>query len=195
MGKASAYSSACIIFGKLKHLNMQIENSTPEDIPEIFRLYELASDYQRRTFPGNVWPRFDEEMVRTEVLENRQFKIVIDGQIACIWAITFEDPQIWPGSQNDNAVYLHRIATNPEFRGNNFVQSIVAWAHTYAAQHQIDFIRMDTCGDNQRLIAHYVRQGFDFLGMKKIDDFSELPEHYHHADVCYFEIKATPNPS
>ncbi|MCZ4319206.1 GNAT family N-acetyltransferase [Aequorivita viscosa] len=168
---------------------MIITNSNPADIPEIFRLYRLATEYQKITFPDNLWPEFDRAMVEREVLEKRQFKIVIDNQVACVWAITYSDPQIWEEADNEDSIYIHRIATNPDFRGNDFVKAIVAWAKTYAAEHKKKYIRMDTCGDNQRLIKHYTRSGFNFLGMKKIRDSSDLPSHYHNADVCYFEIK------
>lgn len=167
---------------------MKIENSTTEDIPEIFRLYRLASEFQKKAFPGNVWPEFEDALVRNEVTENRQFKLMIDDQIACVWAIGFSDIKIWPGTENDRAVYIHRIATNPDFRGNNFVKLIVDWAKEYANQKNLDFIRMDTCGDNRRLINHYENCGFNFLGMERIEDSTGLPAHYDDADVCYFEI-------
>ena len=48
---------------------------------------------------------------------------------------------------------------------------------------------MDTCGENKKLIQHYQNCGFDFLGIKKLENASNLPSHYHNADVCYFEIK------
>lgn len=167
---------------------MTITNSTIADIPEIFRLYKLATNFQKIKFPENLWPEFDKGLITTEVVENRQFKVVIENKIACIWAITNSDPQIWEGSENDAAIYIHRIATNPEFRGNNFVQAIVDWSKAYAIKHHTKFIRMDTCGKNERLINHYKSCGFDFLGMKKLQNTSELPSHYHNADVCFFEI-------
>ena len=167
---------------------MTITNSTKDDIPEIFRLYTLATDYQKITFPGNVWPAFDHEFIATEVLQNRQFKIVIDHKIACIWAITYNDAQIWEERENNDAIYLHRIATNPEFRGNNFVKIIVEWAKDFIKKENKKFIRMDTCGQNDRLINHYKNAGFNFLGMKKLKDASQLQEHYQNTDVCFFEI-------
>ncbi|WHF52865.1 GNAT family N-acetyltransferase [Chryseobacterium gotjawalense] len=168
---------------------MIITNSVLDDIPEIFRLYKFATDYQKITFPGNVWPEFDKDFIATEVMENRQFKIMIDGKIACIWAITYNDAQIWEESENNDAIYLHRIATNPDFRGNNFVQTIAEWSKEFAKKQNKKFVRMDTCGQNDRLINHYKNSGFQFLGMKKLKDSSELQEHYQNADVCYFEIK------
>jgi ribosomal protein S18 acetylase RimI-like enzyme len=162
------------------------------DMPEIFKLYQLATDFQKIKFPANQWPKFSGDLIATEIKENRQFKLLIDDQIACVWAITDSDPHIWEGSENDAAIYIHRIATNPDFRGNNFVDAIVNWSKEYADNNYIEFVRMDTCGNNERLINHYENSGFNFLGMKQLKDSSELPSHYHNADVCFFEIKLSP---
>lgn len=168
---------------------MQIKNSNLNDIPEIFRLYKLATDFQKLKFPDNQWPEFGKELINKEVAENRQFKLIIDNEIACVWAITYSDAQIWEEKENNSSIYIHRIATNPVFRGQNFVQKIVDWAKDYAVEKNKEYLRMDTCGRNDRLINHYKRCGFDFLGIEKLKNTSELPLHYHNADVCFFEIK------
>ncbi|GAA4785850.1 GNAT family N-acetyltransferase [Olivibacter ginsenosidimutans] len=166
---------------------MQITNSTEKDIPEIFRLYSLATAFQKIKFPENQWPEFDKALINKEVVENRQFKLMIDNEIACIWAITYSDPEIWSDDDGASSIYIHRIATNPNFRGNNYVKIIVDWAKKFARDKK--YIRLDTCGENQKLIQHYQNCGFEFLGIKKLEDATDLPAHYHHADVCYFEIK------
>ncbi len=168
---------------------MIITNSELNDIPEIFRLYKLATDFQKIKFPENQWPEFEKELVITEIGENRQFKILIENKIACIWAITYHDLQIWEDSENDASIYIHRIATNPEFRGKNFVQTIVDWSKEFARNQHKKFIRLDTCEKNDKLINHYKNSGFNFLGIKKLKNTSELPSHYHHANVCFFEIE------
>ena len=168
---------------------MTITNSNLDDITEIFRLYQLARDFQKIQFPENLWPEFDRDFIATEVIENRQFKIVIDNKIACIWAITYNDADIWEEKENNDAIYIHRIATNPEFRGNNFVQMIADWSKDFARKENKKFVRMDTCGQNDRLINHYKNCGFEFLGMKKLKNSSGLQAHYHNADVCFFEIE------
>ncbi|WP_342662751.1 hypothetical protein [Gelidibacter mesophilus] len=88
---------------------MKITNSTKEDIPEIFRLYKHATDFQKIKFPENHWPQFDEALVSTEVNQNRQFKLVIEDQIACIWAITYSDPQIWEAADTDTSIFIHGL--------------------------------------------------------------------------------------
>ncbi len=166
-----------------------ITNSNKEDITEIFRLYKLATDFQKMRFPENQWPEFDKELILTEVLENRQFKLLIDNHIACVWAITYSDPVIWENDDALSSIYIHRIATNPDFRGNDFVKIIVDWATALAKDKNRRYIRMDTCGRNLKLIHHYEKCGFRFLGIKKLQDSKGLPSHYQNADVCYFEIE------
>lgn len=168
---------------------MQIQNSTTKDIPEIFRLYGIASAYQRSKQTVVVWPDFEQQLVETEVAENRQWKIILEEKIACVWATTFSDEQIWEERNADAAVYIHRIATNPEFRGNNFVSIIVDWARQYAKDNGKDFVRLDTLGNNTRLIGLYTSAGFHFLGMFDLKNTAGLPTHYNNVPACLFEIK------
>ncbi|MBK9985335.1 MAG: GNAT family N-acetyltransferase [Saprospiraceae bacterium] len=170
-------------------MNKKIEVSTFDDIDEIFRLYRIASDYQRAKKTVVVWPEFDRSLVKKEIKEGRQWKIVIDDQIACIWAITFSDPDIWEEKNDDPAMYIHRIATNPDFRGMNFVSLIVQWAIGYAKHKEKKFLRLDTLGHNVKLIEYYTNAGFTFLGMFDLKDTSALPSHYHDTPSCLFEMK------
>jgi phage terminase large subunit-like protein len=71
------------------------------------------------------------------------------------------------------------------------VAKIVDWAKQFADEKEIQFIRLDTLGNNTRLIEHYKEAGFDFLGMHTLKNTSNLPEHYQEAPVCLFEIDLT----
>ena len=169
---------------------MQIQNCTIDDINEIFRLYAIATEYQRSKKTVVVWPQFEKQLVETEIAENRQWKMVIDDKVACVWAITFSDEQIWEERNKDAAIYIHRIATNPDFRGRNLVSLIVEWAKDYAKKINKDFVRLDTLGNNTRLIELYTNAGFDFLGMFYLKNTRGLPGHYQNNDgACLFEIK------
>jgi len=174
---------------KNNYILMKIENCTANDITEIFRLYRLASAYQKSKQTVVVWPEFEKQLVETEIAENRQWKLIIDGEIACVWATTFSDEQIWEERNTDSAVYIHRIATNPNFRGKNFVLIIVEWAREYAKNNDKDYVRLDTIGNNTKLIEHYTSSGFHFLGMFDLKNTDGLPDHYHNAPACLFEIK------
>ena len=167
---------------------MTIKNVTDSDIEKIFTLYKIASNYQREKKTVIVWPDFDREMVINEIAENRQFKLLVNNEVVCIWAITFSDEQIWEDSNIDSAIYIHRIAVNPNFRGNNYIATITNWAKEYALKKEIQFIRLDTLGENKNLITHYKNAGFHFLGLFNLKNTSNLPEHYKLAPVCLFEI-------
>ena len=167
---------------------MTIKNVTDSDIEKIFELYKIASNYQREKKTVIVWPDFDREMVLNEIAENRQFKLLVNNEVVCIWAITFSDEQIWEDSNTDSAIYIHRIAVNPNFRGNNYIATITNWAKEYALKKEIQFIRLDTLGENKNLITHYKNAGFHFLGLFNLKNTSNLPDHYKLAPVCLFEI-------
>jgi ribosomal protein S18 acetylase RimI-like enzyme len=136
-----------------------------------------------------VWPNFERTMVEAEIKLNNQWKLLIDNQVACVWATTFSDEQIWEERNADKAIYIHRIATNPNFRGNNFVEIIVDWAKKHALTNNLDYVRLDTVGNNLKLIEHYKNAGFDFLGLVNLKNTSSLPSHYHVLPACLFEIK------
>ena len=73
---------------------MKFLNSAIEDFDEIFRLYDLAIEFQKTKFDKS-WMPFDREMIEREIEEKRHWKILIDEKIACIFSITFDDPLIW----------------------------------------------------------------------------------------------------
>jgi ribosomal protein S18 acetylase RimI-like enzyme len=168
-------------------MKAQIKNSRISDIDEIFRLYKIATEFQKTRFTVH-WPEFDRKLIETEISENRQWKIVIDGRIACVWATTFSDPQIWEERNGEPSVYIHRIATNPDFRGQNLVEKIVEWVKIFAKENKKQFVRMDTVGDNKGLINYYGKCGFDYLGLLKLKNTEGLPAHYNNATVSLFQL-------
>ncbi len=168
---------------------MEIQNSSMGDVDFILELYRSATEYQKERFISH-WPEFDRQMVINEIEENNQWKMIMDGEVVCIWATTFSDPLIWEDKNLDPSVYIHRITTNPRFRGKGLVKKIVEWARNYATQNEKKFVRMDTVGENLKLIEHYKDCGFDFLGLSQLTNTDGLPKHYHNAVVSLFELKA-----
>jgi ribosomal protein S18 acetylase RimI-like enzyme len=166
---------------------MEIQNSTLADIDRIFELYRMAAGYMKERFHVH-FPEFSRTMVETEIQEQRQWKMLINGELACIWATTFQDPQIWEEKDKDPSVYIHRITTVPAFRGQQLVKKIVDWSVSYARSHNRKYVRLDTVGENTRLIEHYQQCGFNFLGMVTLQDTTGLPDHYQLDKVSLFEL-------
>lgn len=167
---------------------LQIINSTAADIDTIFEFYDMAIAHQKKVFHKH-WQGFSLELVQQEVEEERQYKILIDGQVASIFAVTFNDPQIWEERDAQPSIYIHRIVTHPDFRGYGFVNAIIDWAKDYAKNNAIEYIRMDTWADNEKLLNYYTGCGFNHVGSIKIAPDSGLPKHYEGISLNLFEIK------
>ncbi|HEX6847751.1 MAG TPA: GNAT family N-acetyltransferase [Chitinophagaceae bacterium] len=169
-------------------MNGKIVNCIANDIDEVLWLYQSARDLQAEKAMV-VWPVFDKMFIQKEIEEQRQWKLNIANSIACNWAITFDDKQIWREKEKGDAIYIHRIATRPAFRGNRYIDRIVTWAKEYAIHKNKRFVRLDTLGNNVGLIRHYTSAGFQYLGMFELPDTSNLPLHYQkEPNCCLFEI-------
>jgi len=126
---------------------MKIENSNLTDLIKIFDLYKIATDYMKSKNQV-YWPVFSKELIINEIEENRQWKLLINGQIAFIWSTALNDELIWGNKSKEPSLYIHRIATNPEFRGQNLVKKLIDWANEFGKKKKIKYIRMDTVGLN-----------------------------------------------
>lgn len=166
---------------------MHIVNCTSEDFKTVFELYDQAIEYQKTKF-DKYWLGFDVALVNKEIEEKRLWKIVVDNQIACIFSVTYSDPLIWKEKDGESALYIHRIVTNPLFRGRGFVTIIVEWAKEFGRNNGKKFIRMDTWGDNQKLIDYYTACGFIFLGLTTPTKTKDLPKHYEGISLSLFEM-------
>lgn len=167
---------------------MIIENCNSNEIVSIMELYEAARTLQKER-KMVVWPYFEPEFIQREVDESRQWKISLRQTIVCNWAVTFEDKQIWEERDAGNSIFIHRIACHPQYRGNRYIDSIVGWAIEYAKGMNKRYVRLDTLGNNAKLIQHYKSAGLKFLGMYKLNNTSKLPLHYQkEPNCCLFEI-------
>jgi GNAT superfamily N-acetyltransferase len=165
-----------------------ITNCTPADLQKILTLYQHARKLQQER-QMVIWPDFSTAFILNEILEERQFKITSTDEMVCNWAITFNDKEIWESRDKNDSIFIHRICVNENFRGHRYIDKIVDWAREYAKSRDKKYIRLDTLGDNKKLIAHYTSAGFDFLGMFKLTNTSSLPKHYQdHPNCCLFEI-------
>jgi len=167
---------------------IQIQNTAHKDIPAIFALYDEAIHYQKEV-GNNYWLGFETALIEKEINENRHFKIVLDEKIGGTFIITPDDKLIWKMQQDDPAVYLHRIATARASRGNDLLKHVIDWAKTYAKQHHLSFIRMDTGSGNERLINYYRRCGFKIIDTNTTVDYTpDLPAHYENGVFTLLEM-------
>lgn len=167
-------------------MQIQVLNSQLTDIDVIFDFYDLAIAHQKKVF-NKHWQGFSRELVQTEIAENRQYKILVNGEVACVFAVTFNDPLIW-GDRDLDSIYIHRIVTHPGFRGYAFVKEIIKWARQYCLDNDLKYIRMDTWADNEKLLDYYTSCGFEYVGVVTMQKTDGLPKHYEGISLSLFEI-------
>lgn len=167
---------------------MKIIKSQTTDIDAIFELYEHATAFQQKV-GTNTWKGFERKMVEQEIAEGRHFIIQDEGQISATFVLTYSDPIIWKEADSDPSVYIHRIATHPDFRGRNYVQKIVDWVIEFGKEKDLQFVRLDTTSGNEPLNQYYIKCGFTYKGISQIEWTADLPEHYKEGSFALFEIQ------
>lgn len=166
---------------------MKIINSTMDDVGLIFDLYDAATTFQK-TRSDKHWQSFSKELVEKEIAENRQWKMIVDNNVVCIFAVAYTDPLIWGEKDKDPSIYIHRIATNPNYRGKNNVVEIIKWAKLHGKENGKKYIRIDTWADNPKLVEYYIKCGFDYKG-DITPTPGNLPKHYDGITLALFEIE------
>ena len=166
---------------------MEILLSKTSDIDAIFELYDDATAFQEKV-GTNSWKGFERTMIEEEIAAQRHLIIREENQISATFVLAFSDPIIWKEADKDPSVYIHRIATHPDFRGRNYVQKIVNWTIEYAKENNKKHVRLDTTSGNERLNHYYIKCGFTYKGISKIKWTKDLPEHYKDGNFALFEI-------
>lgn len=164
-----------------------ILNAALTDLSDIITLYHQATEYQK-SVAKKYWKGFDQEMIIHDIKGGNQWKIMAGNDIACIFCTTFSDPYIWLEKNNDPAVYLHRIATHPAFRGMGFMKQITDWTTGFALKNNKQYIRMDTGSGNEKLNNYYISCGFEYLGITTLTNTESLPAHYKDGTSSLFQL-------
>jgi len=165
-----------------------IVNTTRDDLDTILWLFEQAINLQGRN-GHKVWEAIDRAGLERDIDKGLQYKIVHENHITCIFSIQFNDPFIWRERDRDNAIYLHRIVVNPNFKGLKQFQKVLDWACNFALQHHLQFVRMDTWADNLKIIEYYKSFGFEFIENYKTNDVMELPIQNRNLNVALLQLE------
>ncbi|MBK9149654.1 MAG: GNAT family N-acetyltransferase [Saprospiraceae bacterium] len=165
----------------------QVCNTDLSDLKTILWLFDEAIKLQSKN-GYKVWGRIDEVALQKDITNNLQFKIVKGDNILCVFSIQHNDPFIWQDKDQNNAIYLHRIVTNPNFKGQRLFEKVLIWATQFARQNNREHLRMDTWADNHQLIAYYKSYGFRFVENYITTDTEELPLQNRNLNVALLEL-------
>ena len=163
-----------------------IVNATTNDLDFIYLLFEQAIAYQKKNnYIG--WNSYDKAFIRSDIENGLLYKIIKEDAIVCIFSICLSDALIWREKEKGDAVYLHRVVVNPEYRGSHFFGKVLDWATNFARKRQLKYIRMDTWAANHKIIAYYKEYGFQFVENYTTPGTEDLPEQHRNLDVALLE--------
>jgi GNAT superfamily N-acetyltransferase len=167
---------------------MKIHRSLGSDVPQFRDYWAAAVEYQKsERLP--LWPVYPEAMIDREISSGLHYSAFLpDGRLAGFFSLILADPLIWEEKERGDAIYIHRMCVNPACRGNRLAAWVLAWAYGCGRR----FIRMDTWGDNQKMVAHYTACGFRMVGRRQIGVIPGLSPHYYHVNLALFENEVGP---
>jgi len=168
--------------------NIKIYNTTIKDLEIVLWLFEQAMKLQGKN-DYKVWEGIDKSALQKDIEERLQYKIVEGNDILGIFSVQHSDPFIWRDRDKDDAIYLHRIVVNPNFKGQKLFQKVLNWAKQFAQQNNLKFVRMDTWADNIKIIDYYRSFGFEFIETYKTTNAQELPVQNRNLNVALLEMK------
>ena len=99
--------------------------------------------------------------------------------IGCMVLTTIMDkeyiPINWITKNNDNSLYLHRLAIHPKKQGRGYAQKMMDFAEKYAISNKYTSIRLDTFSKNYRNQKFYEIRGYKRLGSVYFPKQSKFP--------------------
>jgi ribosomal protein S18 acetylase RimI-like enzyme len=167
--------------------DFRVVNSTEEDRDKVIALYEKAMS-QHENNGYQVWKNIDESVIVNDIRNGLQYKIVQNDNIVCIFSIQNRDALMWREKDEGNAVYLHRVVVNTDFKGQKLFAKVLNWTKQYALQNNLNFIRMDTWANNTKLINYYRLFGFEVKEYYTTPDETQIPVQYRNLDVVLLEL-------
>lgn len=153
-----------------------IQCCTLQDTQDILQLYATAHK-DNNVDLGIDWGSYNIEWIENEIIEKKLWKIIIRGELACIWAISFEHTPVWEENKEALCMYIDRMITISAFKGQMLTKIIGEWAKGYAIETGRKYIRLSTYGLNVRWVDYLTRCGFEFVGVKNI--LKKMVKHDH----------------
>jgi GNAT superfamily N-acetyltransferase len=158
--------------------NLTVRPASSDDQVVIVGLIEEASWWLRGKNTdqwARPWPdrQGRDERIR-RAIRHRHTWIAWDGEIpaATVTALPHADTRIWPGCENDAAIYLHRLVVSRRYAGMDLGGILIDWSVQRELRiRPVRWIRVEVWRTNTALHAYYERHGFERWGTCAIPSY------------------------
>ena len=159
---------------------MIIEKAIHFDLEKLFTITQSCG---KKLIENSIF-QWNDFYPSKEVLENdihlkQIWKLVIESKIIGMIVLTemvdIEYENIKWLTENDNNLYVHRLAVEPKFQGKGYAQKLMDFAENFAIQNKYSSIRLDTFSQNQRNQRFYKQRNYVQLESIYLPNQSEFP--------------------
>lgn len=173
-------------------MSAEVKHTTLADLDFVFEMFEQSILYQEKK-GYVVWRDYDRQAIVHDIELKQHYKIEIDNKIAIAFSVAYADKIIWRQYDTGNAIYLHRIVVNPEFKGQKLFGNILDWAIGHAHKKNLTSVRMDTWANNPTIQKYYRQFGFQVVENFITPDSTELPQHNRKLAITLLEYPLNKN--
>ena len=161
---------------------LSVRESRTEDLPAMFKIYELGRAHMRAEGNTVQWGAtdFPEEKLENDIRTGISYVVVDENDKVCgtFAFIIGDDPTyavIEDGAWPDDEPYgtIHRIASDQVTKG--ILRAALSYCDT-----KINNIRIDTHADNKTMQAAVAKQGFLRAGIIYVSDGTPRIAFYRH---------------
>ncbi|UCD60616.1 MAG: GNAT family N-acetyltransferase [Flavobacteriaceae bacterium] len=138
------------------------------EIPDILELTKACANHMEKIgiFQWNeVYPSraaFEKDISRKELFVLKSENKII----GCITITPIMDDEYIPVkwlTPNENSIYIHRLAVQPEYQGKGYAQQLMHFAENFARENKYISVRLDTFSQNKRNQKFYEQRGYQKL--------------------------------
>ena len=157
-----------------------IRKGTFKDIDRIIKITKACASFMitNQIYQWNEhYP--SKSALENDALRNELYVLEINEiLIGCIVISTCMDEEYIPISwltENENNIYIHRLAVHPNKQGNGLAQNLMSFAEQYARDNNFVSVRLDTFSQNPRNLKFYPKRGYKKTGEIYFDRIKEYP--------------------
>ena len=159
-----------------------IRKASLKDLNEIKKLTEACAEalQQQNIFQWNEhYP--SREKLQNDIQRKELFVKEVKDRIIAIMVLTPKMDAVYENiewsTETGNNLYVHRLATHPDFWGKGYARKMMDFAEEFAKNNDYTSIRLDTFSKNLRNQKFYENRGYKKLGDVYFPHKNEDPFH------------------
>lgn len=166
---------------------MKIEKAHISDLEHLLSITKSCAKFmiENGIFQWNEhYP--SKEVLLNDINLNQLWKLVENNLIIGLIVLTEVEDKEYKSvkwlTENENNLYVHRLAIHPNFQGKGFAQKLMNFAENYAIENIYNSIRLDTFSQNKRNLQFYEKQDY-----KRLESIY-FPKQSEHPFYCYEKV-------